>query len=163
MRAFFAAGGRLIDSSPMYGSSQEVIGYGLKRLGYPKSLFAATKVWTSSGSEGPAQVEESRRLWTIPKFDLLLVHNLLAWEQHLPMLFAMKAKGQEMSRLTIGPPDFDASFSTVPDFDQIHQKVDALLGPAPEAAPAEDGIRPQVAAPGPLSACATERSRSISR
>jgi LCP family protein required for cell wall assembly len=65
---------------------------------------------------------------------------------------AMKAKGQEMSRLTIGPPDFDASFSTVPDFDQIHQKVDALLGPAPEAAPAEDGIRPQVAAPGPLSA-----------
>uniref|UniRef100_UPI0004625C74 LCP family protein n=1 Tax=Arthrobacter sp. TB 26 TaxID=494420 RepID=UPI0004625C74 len=44
---------------------------------------------------------------------------------------AMKAKGQESKRLTIGPPDFDASFSTVPDFDQIHQKVDALLGPAP--------------------------------
>ena len=55
----------------------------------------------------------------------------------------MKAKGQEMSRLTIGPPDFDASFSTVPDFDQIHQKVDALLGPAPAAGAAEDGIRPQ--------------------
>lgn len=65
---------------------------------------------------------------------------------------AMKAKGQEMSRLTIGPPDFDASFSTVPDFDQIHQKVDALLGPAPEAGAAEDGFRPQDAAPGPLSA-----------
>ena len=65
---------------------------------------------------------------------------------------AMKAKGQEMSRLTIGPPDFDASFSTVPDFDQIHQRVDALLGPAAEAGSAEDGIRPQVAAPGPLSA-----------
>jgi LCP family protein required for cell wall assembly len=40
---------------------------------------------------------------------------------------AMKAKGKEVSRLTIGPPDFDASFSTVPDFDQIHQKVDQLL------------------------------------
>ena len=65
---------------------------------------------------------------------------------------AMKAKGQDMSRLTIGPPDFDASFSTVPDFDQIHQKVDALLGPAPEAGPADDGIRPQDAAPGPVSA-----------
>ena len=64
---------------------------------------------------------------------------------------AMKAKGQEMRRLTIGPPDFDASFSTVPDFDQIHQKVDALLGPAP-AASADDGIRQQDAAPGPLSA-----------
>ncbi|MDR7081277.1 LCP family protein required for cell wall assembly [Arthrobacter ginsengisoli] len=65
---------------------------------------------------------------------------------------AMKAKGQEMSRLTIGPPDFDASFSTVPDFDQIHQRVDALLGPAPAAGAAEDGIRQQAAAPGPLSA-----------
>lgn len=65
---------------------------------------------------------------------------------------AMKAKGQEMRRLTIGPPDFDASFSTVPDFDQIHERVDALLGPAPQAGPAEDGIRPQDAAPGALSA-----------
>ncbi|WP_226758930.1 LCP family protein [Arthrobacter sp. SO3] len=65
---------------------------------------------------------------------------------------AMKAKGQEMSRLTIGPPDFDASFSTTPDFDKIHQKVDALLAPAPAAGAADDGIRPQDAAPGPLSA-----------
>lgn len=65
---------------------------------------------------------------------------------------AMKAKGQEMSRLTIGPPDFDASFSTVPDFDQIHQKVDALLAPAPEAGAADDGIRVPHPAPGPLSA-----------
>ena len=65
---------------------------------------------------------------------------------------AMKAKDQEMSRLTIGPPDFAASFSTVPDFDQIHERVDALLGPVPEAGAAVDGIRPQEAAPGPLSA-----------
>src|SRR5687768_5779091 len=48
MRAFFAAGGRLIDSSPMYGSSQPVIGEGLQKLGMPKSLFSAEKVWTSS-------------------------------------------------------------------------------------------------------------------
>ncbi|MEC5190341.1 MULTISPECIES: LCP family protein [unclassified Arthrobacter] len=65
---------------------------------------------------------------------------------------AMKAKGQEAKRLTIGPPDFDASFSTVPDFTLIHRKVDALLGPAPAAGPAEDTIRPQDPAPGPLSA-----------
>ncbi|MGP4032560.1 LCP family protein [Pseudarthrobacter sp. 1C304] len=64
---------------------------------------------------------------------------------------AMKAKGQDVSRLTIGPPDFDVSFSTVPDFEQIHRKVDELLGPAPEAA-AGDAILPQDAAPGPLSA-----------
>ena len=47
MRNFFAAGGRLIDSSPMYGSSQAVIGWGLDKLGKPPFLFAADKVWTS--------------------------------------------------------------------------------------------------------------------
>jgi diketogulonate reductase-like aldo/keto reductase len=94
MRAFFAAGGRLIDSSPMYGSSQEVIGYGVKRAGNAKALFSATKVWISGGANGPAQIEESRRLWGVPKFDLLQVHNLLSWEEHLPTLVAMKAQGK---------------------------------------------------------------------
>ena len=92
MRAFFAAGGRLIDSSPMYGSSQEVIGYGLARLGRPTTLFSADKVWTSS--EGAGQIEESREHWGIQRFDLLQVHNLLAWEEHLPLLLAMKAEGR---------------------------------------------------------------------
>ena len=94
MRAFLGAGGRLIDSSPMYGSSQEVIGYGLARLGRPSSLFSAEKVWTSSGPGGPEQIEESRKHWGVKGFDLLQVHNLLAWEDHLPMLFAMKAEGR---------------------------------------------------------------------
>jgi diketogulonate reductase-like aldo/keto reductase len=90
MRNFFAAGGRLIDSSPMYGSSQAVIGWGLDKLGRPPSLFAADKVWTSSS--GPDQIEQSRRLWGVTRFDLLQVHNLLSWQQHLPTLFAMKAE-----------------------------------------------------------------------
>ena len=93
MRAFFATGGRLIDSSPMYGSSQPVIGYGLKKLG-AANVFSAEKVWTSSGGRGPAQIEASRKFWGLPKFDLLQVHNLLAWEEHLRTLFAMKAAGQ---------------------------------------------------------------------
>jgi diketogulonate reductase-like aldo/keto reductase len=93
MRAFFAAGGRMIDSSPMYGSSQGVIGDGLKKIG-SANVFSAEKVWTSSGSRGPAQIEASRKFWGVPKFDLLQVHNLLAWEEHLRMLFAMKAAGQ---------------------------------------------------------------------
>src|SRR5215207_1193771 len=80
MRAFFTAGGRLIDSSPMYGSSQPVIGYGLKKLGAP-NVFSAEKVWTSSGGRGPAQIEASRKFWDVAKFDLLQVHNLLAWEE----------------------------------------------------------------------------------
>lgn len=94
MRNFFQAGGRLIDSSPMYGSSQEVIGYGLKKLGRPADLFAADKVWISDGDEGRAQMEASRRHWGIPRFDLMQVHNLLSWQAHLPTLFAMKAGGQ---------------------------------------------------------------------
>ncbi|HSJ78406.1 MAG TPA: aldo/keto reductase [Erythrobacter sp.] len=94
MRNFFLAGGRLIDSSPMYGSAQEVIGYGLRKLGRPAQLFAADKVWISDGSEGRAQIETSRRRWGVPRFDLLQVHNLRSWQAHLPTLFAMKAAGQ---------------------------------------------------------------------
>lgn len=94
MRAFFQAGGRMIDSSPMYGSAQAVIGAGLKAPGMPGTLFAADKVWTGSGRNGPAQIEESRARWGVPRFDLLQVHNLLGWEEHLPTLFAMKAEGR---------------------------------------------------------------------
>ena len=94
MRAFFRDGGRLIDSSPMYGSSQEVIGYGLHKLGGPKEVFSADKVWIPSGERGPAQIEESRKHWGVPKFDLLQVHNLVSWEDHLKTLFAMKAAGR---------------------------------------------------------------------
>ncbi len=94
MRAFFDAGGRMIDSSPMYGSSQSVIGEGLSRINRTGGVFAADKVWIGAGTRGPGQIEESRRLWRVPRFDLLQVHNLLAWEAHLPTLFAMKSAGQ---------------------------------------------------------------------
>ena len=92
MRAFFEAGGKLIDSSPMYGSSQGVIGEGLNKLQRQRGVFSADKVWTSSN--GAAQIEASRQLWQVPRFDLLQVHNLLAWEKQLPLLQAMKAAGQ---------------------------------------------------------------------
>ncbi len=94
MRAFFEGGGRLIDSSPMYGSSQPVIGQGLARLGRAAPVFAADKVWIGSGARGTEQIEASRRFWGVPRFDLLQVHNLLAWEEHLPQLFAMKSAGR---------------------------------------------------------------------
>ena len=94
MAAFFEGGGRMIDSSPMYGSSQPTIGYGLKKLRSPQALFSAEKVWTSNPSSGPAQIERSRAFWGVPKFDLLQVHNLLSWEEHLKTLLAMKAAGQ---------------------------------------------------------------------
>jgi diketogulonate reductase-like aldo/keto reductase len=94
IRAFFAEGGRLIDSSPMYGSSQAVIGYGLAKLGHPQQVFSADKVWTPSGEKGPAQIAETQKLWGVPRMDLLEVHNVEAWEEHLPTLFAMKKAGK---------------------------------------------------------------------
>jgi diketogulonate reductase-like aldo/keto reductase len=93
MRNFVDAGGRMIDSSPMYGSSQEVIGYGLRKAGLAERVFAADKVWTSS-SRGREQLEQSRRNWQLKRFDLVQVHNLLNWQEHLPTLFAMKAAGE---------------------------------------------------------------------
>ncbi|MFG1359837.1 aldo/keto reductase [Xanthobacter pseudotagetidis] len=93
MSAFFAAGGTIIDSSPMYGSSQPVVGYGLAQL-KPQRLFTAEKVWTSGASAGAAQIERSRQLWGVPRFDLLQVHNLLDWQVQLPRLQAMKSAGQ---------------------------------------------------------------------
>ncbi len=93
LKSFFDGGGRLIDCSPMYGSSQPVIGYALDKLGMPKQAFSADKVWIASGDQGPAQIEESRRAWRVPRFDLLQVHNLIAWERHLPTLYEMKQAG----------------------------------------------------------------------
>jgi diketogulonate reductase-like aldo/keto reductase len=93
MKNFVAAGGRMIDSSPMYGSSQETIGYGLRKTALAARVFSADKVWTAS-SHGREQIEQSRKYWQIARFDLLQVHNLLNWQEHLPTLFAMKAAGQ---------------------------------------------------------------------
>ena len=83
LRAFFEAGGGMIDSSPMYGSSEEVIGACLERLGRPSGLFSATKVWTWLAGSGAEQMQASRRLWGLSAFDLMQVHNLLTWEAHL--------------------------------------------------------------------------------
>jgi diketogulonate reductase-like aldo/keto reductase len=94
MQAFFAAGGTVIDSSPMYGSSQQVIGEGLRRAGAGARVFSADKVWIAPATRGPAQIEASLAAWGLPRFDLLQVHNLLAWQDHLPSLRAMKADGR---------------------------------------------------------------------
>ncbi|MEO1251554.1 MAG: aldo/keto reductase [Pseudomonadota bacterium] len=93
LERFFAGGGRIIDSSPMYGSSQDVIGEGLQRLGRTGDVFAADKVWIQGGRFGPSQIEESRYLWGVDGFDLLQVHNLVSWRAHLETLFAMRAEG----------------------------------------------------------------------
>ena len=94
LKTFFALGGGMIDSSPMYGSSEDVIGHGLTALGMPRGLFSATKVWTPGKDHGVRQMAESERLWGLKTFDLLQVHNLLGWEGHLETLKQWKADGR---------------------------------------------------------------------
>jgi diketogulonate reductase-like aldo/keto reductase len=126
---FFEAGGRMIDSSPMYGSSQPTIGYGLKRLGNPRQLFSAEKVWISNASSGPRQIEQSRAYWGVPALDLVQVHNLLSWEKHLETLLDMKAKGEiRYVGITTSEGrrhrDFERVMSTQPiDFAQVTYNV----------------------------------------
>ena len=92
LRAFFDAGGRLVDSSPMYGSSEETLGAAMPQNAKP--LFAATKVWTVGSLAGRLQLEASRKLWKLARFDLVQVHNMLDWDVHLPILRQMKAEGR---------------------------------------------------------------------
>lgn len=93
LSTFFKMGGALVDSSPMYGSSEEVIGHCLAELDNDTGLFSATKVWTWGERLGIDQMEHSRRLWGVPRFDLMQIHNMLDWETHLPTLKAMKKEG----------------------------------------------------------------------
>ena len=94
LQTFFEMGGGMVDSSPMYGSSQEIIGYCLARIADKRSLFSATKVWHWLQSRGAGQMEESRQLWGVEGFDLMQIHNLLSWEGHLQTLLAQKAEGR---------------------------------------------------------------------
>ena len=94
VRAFFEHGGGLVDSSPMYGSAPDVMGHALAKLGRPDSLFAAEKVWSPAGGSAREQVEALSGRWGIDRFDLVQVHNLVDWREHLEALEQMKAAGE---------------------------------------------------------------------
>ncbi len=94
LQALFDAGGAVIDSSPMYGSSEAVIGYCLGRIANTQALFSATKVWTLLRSRGIRQMEASQDLWDAERFDLIQIHNLLDWKTHLETLTDWKAQGR---------------------------------------------------------------------
>lgn len=93
LEAFFKAGGGMIDSSPMYGQSEKVVGHLVKELGTQEKLFSTTKIWTPLASHGPTQLADSHALWHEPKLDLVKVHNLLRWKEHLKTLRAAKEAG----------------------------------------------------------------------
>lgn len=91
---FLRSGGRVIDSSPMYGRAEDAIGAMLaEQKGLPKP-FLATKVWTSGREAGRAQIEESFRQLRAPVIDLLQVHNLLDFDTQIDTLKALKAEGR---------------------------------------------------------------------
>lgn len=94
LKTFFEQGGGLVDSSPMYGSSQQTIGRCLRELSPVNNLFSATKVWTPLRRLGIKQIEQSEQLWGRSRFDLLQIHNMLSWKTHLETLKAWKEEGR---------------------------------------------------------------------
>ena len=94
LRILFAAGGSVIDSSPMYGTSEAVTGTLLTQLAAHQKAFVATKVWTQGREAGIAQMEESMRRLQQPRIDLMQIHNLLDWRTQLATLRDWKASGR---------------------------------------------------------------------
>ena len=86
LQSFVGLGGRVIDSSPMYGAAEGVVGDLGADLGILDSLFLATKVWTSGRDAGVAQMERSLRRLRRGRLDLMQIHNLLDWHIHLGTL-----------------------------------------------------------------------------
>ncbi len=94
LRVFFAAGGRLLDSSPMYGSSEAVVGDLCTELNACEQLFMATKVWTRGREEGIREMETSFRRMKVKQMDLMQVHNLLDVATHTNTMLDWKAQGR---------------------------------------------------------------------
>ena len=83
MRRFVEHGGRVVDSSPMYGAAEQVVGDLARKLRMGDQLFYATKVWTTGREAGMAQMETSFRLMQTQVMDLMQVHNLVDTQTHL--------------------------------------------------------------------------------
>ncbi|MEQ9487596.1 MAG: aldo/keto reductase [Alphaproteobacteria bacterium] len=94
LATFLRHGGGLVDSSPMYGTAEAVIGWCRARLPDTSGLLSATKIWTPVGGETLSEFEQSRALWGVDTFDLMQIHNLVDWEEHLPVLQQAKADGR---------------------------------------------------------------------
>src|SRR5258706_2008759 len=90
LKAFAAGGGRVVDSSPMYGSSESVAGDLIAALGLRERLFIATKVWTRGREEGMRQMETSFKRLRVETMDLMQVHNLVDVAVHAVTLRKMK-------------------------------------------------------------------------
>lgn len=94
LRLLVVAGGTVIDTSPMYGRSEQVLGELFSELQLRPRLWLATKVWTRGRDAGVAQIADSMRKLRTDRLELLQIHNLLDWRLHLPTLRGMKDAGK---------------------------------------------------------------------
>ena len=94
LRLLFDAGGSVIDTSPMYGAAEGVVGDLLAEAGTRDRAFIATKVWTSGRAAGVEQMTRSLQLLRTGRVELMQIHNLVDWRAHLPTLRAWKQEGR---------------------------------------------------------------------
>jgi diketogulonate reductase-like aldo/keto reductase len=129
LEVFYAAGARLIDSSPMYGNAEGVTGDLVQQLGKQATTFFATKVWTSGRDKGLAQIEHSLRAMKTPRLDLLQIHNLLDWRTHAATLRQLKSDGKiryaGITHYTVGAhSEIESVLRTQPfDFAQFNYSI----------------------------------------
>ena len=122
LQTFVDAGGRIIDTSPMYGRAETVTGDLVAEAGVRSRVFLATKVWSSGREAGISQMRRSAELLKSPVIDLMQIHNLVDWRTHLATLRAMKAAGtiryigithyttgalSELARILVSEPGID--------------------------------------------------------
>ena len=107
VRTLRDAGGKVFDSSPMYGRAEAVLGDLLAAAPDPARTFIATKVWTRGRQAGITQMERSFALLKVKRIDLMQVHNLLDWQTHLVTLRSgsrTAASATSASRITPRAP-----------------------------------------------------------
>ena len=92
LKTFVSLGGEMVDSSPMYGEAERVVGDLTHELGNREKYFFATKVWTSGQQAGMRQMEQSLRLMRTARMDLMQIHNLLDLDVHTRTLRDWKAR-----------------------------------------------------------------------
>lgn len=132
LQALFEAGGSVIDSSPMYGTSEEVTGDLLAAMQALQRAFVATKVWTSGRAAGISQMEASMRFLRDDRIELMQIHNLMDWKTHLPTLREWKRDGRlEYLGITHyrrdAHPELERVIRAQPlDFVQLNYSIDDL-------------------------------------
>lgn len=121
--AFSKAGGKVVDSSPMYGAAESVAGDLIAELRLRDNLFIATKVWTSGREDGIAQMETSFKRLRVKTMDLMQVHNLLDIDTHTKTMLDWKSKGRIRY---IGITHYTASAHAEVERQLARQKYDFL-------------------------------------